>query len=181
MVHPGMTGNCERIHISAGKLMVLNQILGIPQVPPDIRITHTAARQQELEHDDQHQPNSQERRPCAQPETRRSLNWSGQLRYHLLGKANRGSVFQNLHGQLVLTLPHLERSNCPANRNRLYEPYLWGAGRVSILPYAGANQQLTCTNRWWAVEQELRIPELHHLAESRGLAWDEVRGLDCLT
>jgi hypothetical protein len=40
MIDPRVTGDCERIYVQAGKLVMLKQVLCIPHVPPDIRVVH---------------------------------------------------------------------------------------------------------------------------------------------
>ena len=49
MIDPRMPGDGERVHVSARKLVVLEQILRIPHVPPNIRVVHIATVQCEDE------------------------------------------------------------------------------------------------------------------------------------
>jgi hypothetical protein len=49
VIYPRVPGDRERIHIGARKLMVLKEILRIPNVPPDIWIIHVPAVQGEDE------------------------------------------------------------------------------------------------------------------------------------
>jgi hypothetical protein len=43
MVNPGMAGHREGIQVLARELVVLEQILRVPHVPPDVRIVQVRA------------------------------------------------------------------------------------------------------------------------------------------
>ena len=45
----------------------LKKILGIPQMPPDIGIAHSATRHHKFERDNEKRQNQEERRPLTQP------------------------------------------------------------------------------------------------------------------
>lgn len=40
MVDPGVAGDGEGIHVLAGELVVLEQVLRVAHVPPDVRVVH---------------------------------------------------------------------------------------------------------------------------------------------
>ena len=69
MVNPGVPRDGKRVHILARELVVLEQILSVPHVPPDVRIIHALAvhRENELQNDQYQSEKRQERASSANP------------------------------------------------------------------------------------------------------------------
>jgi len=72
MIDPRMPGNCERKSVLAGKLVVLEEVLCVPHMPPNVRIVHIRAvrAKNELDSNQNQDEHGKEGRSCPKPTLR---------------------------------------------------------------------------------------------------------------